>query len=225
MEFLMDINEAVERRNSVRQYTDKPIEGEVLDALRAEIDSINAEGDLHFQLVLDRPDAFEGPLASYGKIAGARNYVALVGKKCKNLAEKCGYFGERLVILAARLGLHSCWLALTYKKLTDSFTALPGEKFTVIIALGYGRNRGFRHKSKAPEAVSNLTPDSPEWFRRGILGALRAPTAMNQQKFRIEERGGKVRARAGIGFYTDMDLGIVKYHFELAAGKKNFEWE
>jgi hypothetical protein len=25
--------------------------------------------------------------------------------------------------------------------------------------------------------------------------------------------------------YTRIDLGIVKYHFELAAGKENFEWE
>jgi hypothetical protein len=24
--------------------------------------------------------------------------------------------------------------------------------------------------------------------------------------------------------YSKMDLGIVKYHFELGAGKENFEW-
>ena len=36
---------------------------------------------------------------------------------------------------------------------------------------------------------------------------------------------GKVATRAGPGFYTKVDLGIVKYHFELGAGKENFEWE
>ena len=25
--------------------------------------------------------------------------------------------------------------------------------------------------------------------------------------------------------YTKMDLGIVKYHFEIAAGKDNFHWQ
>lgn len=32
-----------------------------------------------------------------------------------------------------------------------------------------------------------------------------------------------VRAEAGWGLYTEVDLGIVKYHFELAAGD-HFEW-
>ena len=48
-----------------------------------------------------------------------------------------------------------------------------------------------------------------------------APTAMNQQKFRFELRAdGTVRAACGSGFYTKLDLGIVKYHFEAASGKK-----
>ena len=50
--------------------------------------------------------------------------------------------------------------------------------------------------------------------------ALLAPTAMNQQKFFITLENGKVSARAGKGFYTRMDLGIVKYHFEAATGRK-----
>jgi len=27
-----------------------------------------------------------------------------------------------------------------------------------------------------------------------------------------------------IGSYVHTDLGIVKYHFEIGAGKENFEW-
>jgi hypothetical protein len=33
-----------------------------------------------------------------------------------------------------------------------------------------------------------------------------------------------VEAKAGLGFYTRMDLGIVKLHFEIGAGKENFKW-
>ncbi len=43
---------------------------------------------------------------------------------------------------------------------------------------------------------------------------------MNQQKFTLTYADGKVTAKAGMGFYTKVDLGIVKYHFELGAGKK-----
>ena len=54
----MDMLEAMIARRSVRTYTDQPIEGEVLETLRAEIDACNAEGGLHIQLVLDEPEAF-----------------------------------------------------------------------------------------------------------------------------------------------------------------------
>lgn len=53
---------------------------------------------------------------------------------------------------------------------------------------------------------------------------LLAPTAMNQQKFVFTLQGDQVSAKAGMGFYTKLDLGIVKYHFEIGAGDHHFEW-
>ena len=71
----------------------------------------------------------------------------------------------------------------------------------------------------------------PSWFRKGVEAALLAPTAVNQQKFSFEYVGmsnnrHQVRARRGFSMigYTKMDLGIAKYHFEVGAGKVNFEW-
>lgn len=61
--------------------------------------------------------------------------------------------------------------------------------------------------------------------KNGIEAALLAPTAMNQQKFMFSLNRGKVSVKAGRGFYTKLDLGIVKYHFAIGAGKDNFEWE
>ena len=58
-----------------------------------------------------------------------------------------------------------------------------------------------------------------------------APTAINQQKFSFEYVGvvdGRHRVQAHRGFslvgYTQIDLGIAKYHFEIGAGKENFDW-
>ena len=65
---------------------------------------------------------------------------------------------------------------------------------------------------------------APDWFLRGVDAALLAPTAMNQQKFMFRLENGRVSARAGLGFYSKVDLGIAKYHFELGAGKANFQW-
>ena len=48
-----------------------------------------------------------------------------------------------------------------------------------------------------------------------------APTAMNQQKFVFELNGDNVSVKvSGFGFYAKMDLGIVRYHFEAATGKR-----
>lgn len=221
----MDLMETMKARHSVRTYTNQPITTSALQTLQEEIATCNRESGLHIQLVTNEPKAFDSFMAHYGKFSGVENYIALVGKKDAALDEKCGYYGERLVLKAQQLGLNTCWVALTYKKIPGAFEIKPGEKLAVVIALGYGETQGSAHKSKAATEISNLSPDSPAWFQSGVEAALLAPTAMNQQKFSLQYKDGDVIAKAGMGFYSKVDLGIVKYHFECAAGKENFTWK
>lgn len=220
----MELITAMQQRHSVRQYTDAPIPEEALEKLKAEIDACNQESGLHIQLVVNEPKAFDSFMAHYGKFSGVKNYIALVGKKGDDLEELCGYYGEKLVLKAQALGLNSCWVAMTFKKIPGAFQIGKGEKLSVVIAIGYGQTQGVAHKSKAATDVSNLTDTSPAWFRTGVEAALLAPTAMNQQKFTLTQDGNTVTAKPGSGFYTKLDLGIVKYHFEVGAGKENFSW-
>lgn len=221
----MNVMEAMTARHSVRQYADKAIEPEKLAALEQEITACNQEGGLHIQLVKDEPKAFDGFMAHYGKFSGVRNYIALIGPKSADLDEKCGYYGERLVLLAQTLGLNTCWVAMTYSKIKTAFTVDAGEKLCVVISLGYGKTQGTGHgKSKTFEEVTKISGEVPAWFRSGVEAALLAPTAMNQQKFLLTLNGNQVTAKAGVAFYSKVDLGIVKYHFELGAGKENFSW-
>lgn len=221
----MEIMEAIQNRHSVRQYKDLAIDAESLRLLRDEIDTCNRESGLHIQLVTNEPKAFASLMAHYGKFSGVKNYIALIGRKSNRLEELCGYYGERLVLKAQQLGLNTCWVAMTYKKIPTAFEIGNGEKLTVVIALGYGETSGIAHKSKEISAVSNLTENSPDWFRCGVEAALLAPTAINQQKFFLEQDGNQVLATANAGFYTKLDLGIVKCHFEIGAGKENFTWK
>ena len=220
----MNVMEAMTARHSVRQYEDKAIEPEKLAALEQEIAACNQEGGLHIQLVKDEPKAFDGFMAHYGKFSGVRNYIAMIGPKGADLDEKCGYYGERLVLLAQMLGLNTCWVAVTYSKIRTAFTVNAGEKLCVVIALGYGKTQGVAHKSKTFEEVAQVSGEVPAWFRSGVETALLAPTAMNQQKFQLTLNGDQLTAKAGTAFYSKVDLGIVKYHFELGAGKENFTW-
>ena len=177
---------------------------------------------MHVQLFTEEPEAFNANVPHYGQFRGCRNYFAMVGPK--EADEAVGYYGERLVLLAQELGLNTCWVALTFRRNAVAVEIAEDEKLHVVIALGYGETQGVPHKSKDASAVSNLTADSPAWFRAGVEAALLAPTAINQQKFSFTLNGRRVRARTKLTFYGRMDLGIAKYHFELGAGKENFDW-
>lgn len=221
----MTIQEAIMARHSVRQYLDIPLKQDELAELKMEIDACNRESGLHIQLVANEPKAFDGTMARYGKFSGVSNYLALVGKAGPGLQEACGYWGERLVLKAQTMGLNTCWVALTFNKVKSAYTLNDGEKLAAVIALGYGANQGVPHKSKAMDEVARTAGEMPDWFRAGMEAVLLAPTAMNQQKFLFQLEDGKVSARPGHAFYVKMDLGIAKYHFELGAGKENFQWE
>lgn len=222
----MTIEEAMERRHSVRAYTDRKIPEDIVQKLREEIETSNRESGLNMQLVLDDEKAFDSMMARYGKFSGVRNYVAMVGPKTSSLEETCGYYGERLVLAAQMLGLNSCWVGMTFAKgvVKKRISIEPGEKLLAVISLGYGETQGAPHRSKPLDALSSVRGTAPEWFWAGMKGAALAPTAVNQQKFRITWDEGKLTAKSLGGFYSKTDLGIVKYQFEAAAGKTSDIW-
>ncbi|MDY6037955.1 MAG: nitroreductase family protein [Eubacterium sp.] len=220
----MDKFELMRQRHSVRSYLDKDIDAEHVLILRKAIDRFNKISGLNMQFIENDADAFDCRMARYGKFEGVKNYIALVGPKGPNLDFKCGYYGEHIVLLAQSLGLNTCWVGLTFNKTKTVFSSENNEKLAAVIAIGYGKTQGVPHKSKKLKAVSDYKEGDPEWFKRGVEAALLAPTAINQQKFNIVHNVKKVKLRPGIGFFTKMDMGIVKYHFELGAGKENFVW-
>ena len=231
----MTLQEAMTVRHSVRQYLEKPIEAEKTEELNALIDECNCEGGTHMQLVTNEPKAFAGTMAKYGKFSGISNYFAMVCKKGDDTT--LGYYGEQVVLLAQSLGLNSCWVGLTFSKQPDSYEVCNDEHLVCLVPVGYGANQGIQHPQKKTiddvcedERTKNKEQGLPEWFKKGVEAALLAPTAVNQQLFRFILRdGNKVEAKKafsltnGLG-YAPIDLGIVKCHFEIGAGKENFEW-
>ena len=225
----MELIDAIKARHAVRKYTDRPIEAEKIASLRAATETLNAESGLHLQLVLDEPKAFSSGILKYGAISGVRNYFAMVGKKGRESEEKIGYYGEQLVLLAQTLGLNTCWVGLTFKEVDEVISLADGEQLHCVIALGYGVDAGKQHPLKPIEKFYEAEGEIPEWFRRGMDAAVLAPTAVNQQKFKfILHEGNKVSAEPTFSLtgrsYLYYDLGIVKCHFEIGAGKEHFTW-
>lgn len=226
------LQEAIQQRHSVRAYKAQPIAPETARALAEKIEELNRVGNLHMQLVLNEPKAFQNMFARYGKFKNVSNYIVMAGKKSNDLDDRIGYYGEQLVLAAQMLGLNTCWVGLSYSKIPGTYILNDGEAIQAYISIGYGETQGVTHKIKTIEQVSNASEHTPEWFTKGVEAALLAPTAINQQKFHFEyvaaTDGGKAKIIASRKFsmvgYTHIDLGIAKCHFEIAAGMENFDW-
>ena len=221
--------EAIKARHSVRQYLDKPIEAEIIEAIQACIDRCNSEGGMHLQLIANEPKAFASLIAKYGKFQNVSNYIAVVAPKGNLGSVTAGYWGERLVLELQMMGLRTCWVGASYKKDMSLFHIDADEELKCVISFGYGANDGVQHRQKktiADVAVNKSSaPDFPDWFVRGIEAALLAPTAVNQQKFEfILNDDNRVEAVAKFSLigYAKLDLGIAKCHFEVGAGDAHF---
>ena len=215
----MTILEAMEARHSVRGFRKMQIPAEIREELNALAEKINEETGLAIDIIYDDRGGFDSRLARYGKFENVVNYIVLAGKKGPDFDYRCGYYGEKIVLFAQQLGLNTCWAALTFNKRKVRELIPEGETLCMVISLGYGETQGVPRKSKtAAEVTENGTDEA--WFSKGIDAALKAPTAVNQQKFIFDFLNGETTVRVkGFGSLTRVDLGIVAYHFEAASGK------
>lgn len=210
---MMEILEIIKSRHSVRQYRNQTIEESKREELNTCIKEANEESHLSIQVFYDEPKCFDSFMAHYGKFTNVGNYIAIVGNKSDQ--EKAGYYGEKIVLKCQEMGLSTCWVAMTHGK--SQAKIKKGQKLLILISLGYGDTQGVAHRSKSIKELSHADEET-EWFTKGMEAVCLAPTAMNQQKFLFELKNGVVTAKSLGGFYSKIDLGIAKYHFEAVTG-------
>lgn len=211
--------QAIKERHSVRAYQDKPIAPEMSQALKERIAQLNEEYDLHLQYIEPAGAVFSGIANKFTGWGGVPAYIAMIGKRADDLDERCGYAGEQLVLYAQTLGLNTCWAGFFKRKLVTAEIG-EGERLVLVIAVGCGKDNGHPRRSKKIGDVTDVQ-DMPEWFQKGLESALLAPTAVNQQKFFFTLDGDTPKAKVSAnGPFVKLDLGIVKYHFEVGSGRK-----
>ena len=212
--------EAIRQRHSVRNYKPQRIEEDIVQKIREMIDEINRESGLHLQFIVEAGKTYNKLLNRTSGLDSAPSVIACVGSESiDDLDEKVGYYGEKLVLFAQTLGLNTCWAGIFSRKKIPVEIG-PGEKLVISIAIGYGENAGRPHTSKSADQLSESAKDEPDWFTKGVEMAILAPTAMNQQKFviKLNEDDSVTFIDKG-GFFSKVDLGIVKYHFEIGSAR------
>lgn len=218
----MDFKEAMRQRHMVRRYTDRPLSAEIVKELEGYVDKMNRSYGLSVELKTEDSSAFHAVIKLV-LAKGVRNFFIMAGKDAPDLDERLGYCGAGLMLYAQTLGLNTWWVGGTFNRKRMAEISY-GSRVAGVVAVGYGQTRGVPHKTKKPEQVSSYSGDEPEWFRQGIDAALLAPTALAKQAFMIKGSGKKVSIRCENGVFSGVDTGLIKYHFELGAGKENFEW-
>lgn len=218
----MDMKQAMYERHMVRKYLDKPIPQECREKIEQHTRMLNDEYGVDISLVLDNTEAFNAAIKLI-LVKGVRNYFILAGPESADLNERLGMAGADLMLYCQTLGLNTWWVGGTFNRMKMEEKA-KGEKVIGIIALGYGATQGKPHKSKDPSEVATYEGEAPLWFKRGVAAALLAPTALNKQNFQIYGKGDEVSIAYEPGTFAGEDLGLVKYHFKLGAGKDSFRW-
>lgn len=222
--------EAMALRKSRRSYLNQPIEPIKVNELCKLIRDCNEQSGLHIQFVEDGSAAFARFSKSYGMLSGVRSLLAMVARTDDpHHLEKVGYFGELLVLRATMLGLGTCWVGGTFENAACPCEIGEGQRLICVITVGcvteqFGTKEralyGLTHlkKSKIKQLYSaDQTPAS--WFLDGVKAVDLAPSAVNRKPVRVKYIDG--RTFIGIEKLDPVcyiDLGIAKYHFELAAG-------
>ena len=215
----------MEKRHTVRKYLNKPLDMDLIGLLNDRIKQNNCVYNLTFKLVTNNADGLSS-LARLMSNNSVQNYIILAGKDNSDLDKKIGYCGADLILYAQSLGLNTWWCGGMFngknalKHLDNKAVRVNG-----VIAIGYGKTQGVPHKSKTADQVSHYKGDAPGWFKSGIKALLLAPSALNRQPYIVNGEGNKVSFKVKNGTFSQVDLGIGEYFFELGAGKSNFEWE
>jgi hypothetical protein len=226
----MTMEEAIKTRHTIRTYDGRALAPEIARTLQSMIAEINRKAGLHFQLMNGIKDALAPYTIRYGKWTGVTNYISLVGKVGPHLDEQCGYYGEQLVLWAQQHGLKTGWVETRLENPAEGIPVpeiAAGERLVITICIGYSEATGSHHKIKTAEEMSETSDPAnvPDWFRKGMACAILAPTAGNQQLFKIHLNGETLSIDTVPGFLEKVDLGIAKYHFELGSGIDHSRWE
>ena len=223
MNINFNIEDAVRKRYSVRNYSEFEISDETMMSIRDFVSSLsNPFGPKVTFHYLDNASSEDNQkLGTYGVIKGAKKYIGTTIKDEPLALEALGYEMEVLMLYLASLGIGTCWLGGTFDR--ESFAAAmkveKGELFPAITPYGYPADKkhikemAMRTLIKADQRVdrskiffeSNFNTPLSEYIPGDYSFALEmvrlGPSASNKQPWRIVLKGGAFH------FYEEKEPG------------------
>ena len=202
--------DVINRRISVRSYSDRAIE----ETLRDELDKVCSNpgyGPFGAAVRLKMLDmdplekADLKTLGTYGVIKGARLYILAAVEEGPGALDDTGYLLEKVILRAAAAGLGTCWLGGTFRRaaFASRMNLSPGEMLPAITPVGYPANQisatdsvirfGGRFSKRKPweelffagDGQTPLNIKDIGDYRNALEAVRLGPSASNRQPWRI----------------------------------------
>ncbi|MDR3287331.1 MAG: hypothetical protein LBT27_07805 [Prevotellaceae bacterium] len=231
----MNIQETIQKRRSVRTYTGEALKEEQIAAITNFIAGLQPlyNTKVRIEMLSVFMDNQPIKLGTYGKIAGAKNFLALIYENAPFAEEAAGYQFEQVILFCTELGLGTCWLGSAYnpKDFKKQIQLAENETLAIVSPVGYAAekqrflerlvNVDKFHCTRKPfsELFFNQTFDTPlteetAGIYAAPLSMLRlAPSGHNRQEWRV------VKDNRILHFYktpsptATIDIGIALCHF------------
>lgn len=145
MDISFNVEDAVRKRYSVRNYSQKEVETEKRDKIEAFIRALeNPFGNrINFHYLDGSGIKDVEKLGTYGVIKGAKQYIGTTIKLEDMALEALGYEFEVMILYLAHLGIGTCWLGGTFdrKGFAEAMKVDEGDLFPVISPYGYAADK------------------------------------------------------------------------------------
>lgn len=210
-------------RKYSRDSNEKLIEEDKIALLKQLVLEYNAEGDMDIELLIRDEDLSSTIMT--GMLKDVKNYFILCGKKEDPfLYEKAGYYGEKIMVEAAKIGLDAHLFTNSFKMNRISEVIPEHVQAISIISVEYRNDIEKRKKSftkidnkKIMNTIYKANTVVPDWFIEGILAISFVFSNKRVQPVYLTYLDYEVR----IFIKNDnnkMELGIAKACFEMVSG-------
>ena len=140
----MDYRKAAEARKSIREFTDKPVSGELKEALKKSFaECRRLVPDIKTEiLILDQSECgcLQGNAGYEGLTFEAPAYLLLLSEVKPGYLENAGYMNEDIILHITDMGLDSCWLTVDDDPALRAALKIGDDrKVAAITAFGYGK--------------------------------------------------------------------------------------
>ena len=241
--------EAIKSRTSVRTYSDKQVEEEVLGKVEEILKDTQNPFGAKVRFGLLEAGKEKARLGTYGFIKGQKYYISGCLEKGEKDLEGYGYAFEKLILKLTDLGLGTCWLGGTFNRggfkrsvslseteILPAVTPIgyPSERRSLVertVAIGAGARTRKSFEALFFDGDFTLPLKTDDYKLKTCLEMVRiGPSASNKQPWRAVKQNRAVHfylaetkgysGNTAFGFTMQkIDMGIAACHFDLTANE------